>query len=657
MSSSSDSDGEVGVRKRTTVMTLRSSDPSSVSDSERDSNVVADKTAASRRFLKRGINNEELSQLIESIHDSGKRLYFLIQQNTNTKRHIKEEVNCLNQMTKKLFRNKSFVLEEAKKALRKRKAPTVSTQTEALSEETKEKGLKPATREVAIQATPETREMITQTEEPSTLTLLPQSTAFQDWKQLAEKKWDKEIFATTELVQGSPLTNDKPEESMVVLVDLEDQKMANGIQKEFLAKFPLLSQMEDLEFLQLTTTIGSSLKRKSKTEAGQAVKVYKTLLPKDEEGIFKAMAKLEAATKAEKTLALHQVKNLSADKFLKLVQFLFRDPQRKIRIFTEPGRQRNKSPQKTETSKLTVRVQKIKSHPTYAIVVGKKESVTPVATIKKIRTCIGNNGDADKIKSIRTNGDGNLIITLDKNVTALESLGMDIRKTMGKDNVCLLKERSEKSSIVLKGLDATVTKEDVVEAILDFSNGSIQEYELKVGELRPYARSEQAVTIRLDEKIADHLVRTRTLRIGMTRCKIEEHLEIVKCNRCWAYDHRTPQCKNADKRKACFRCGKEEHLSRACKKKEVECVCILCDKKGHYAGSGKCPKFREALAEAKEERRRKRQEEDKRHLHRTQVAADLAKKAAEHKDGVPSEKSGTERGAVSSARQADADKH
>ncbi|XP_066253026.1 uncharacterized protein [Euwallacea similis] len=240
-------------------------------------------------------------------------------------------------------------------------------------------------------------------------------------------------------------------------------------------------------------------------------------------------------------------------------------------------------------------------------------------TIKKINSSLGENEKKESIKTIKTDKEGNLIITLEKDESALEALGRDIGKSLGKDNVRLLKERQEKVSVFIRGMDASASKKEVLEALKN-KLPDLKEADVAIREMRPYAKSSQAVTVRLYEKLAEKLLESG-LRVGLVRCRLERHLKIEKCRNCWAYDHASAQCKGPDRRKCCFRCGKSDHRGKNCTKKDEECVCVLCKEKGHCPGTANCGKFRDALKAARLEATRAARRDEKQITDRRQGTA------------------------------------
>ncbi|XP_066261160.1 uncharacterized protein, partial [Euwallacea similis] len=517
------------------------SDSSVISENARlDSNkipTVANETAS--------LSAEELKCLIDTLFYTGKELLALIKANKNTKREIKQGIRKFSACADKLRDNKKLILERAKK---RNTVATIATQTG---------------QETAVES-------------------LPTKTTFQAWKLLEGRTWSNTVFTSTEVVIGNPVEDGLPEETKVVFVEEEDQKMTESIQSQFKNRYPEIENLANFDVLEQFVKIKSR-----KTDKCIGKKIIKVNVPLAESDVFDTLVKLREETGREKRLALHHLKGMSVAKLRKMVQFIFKDGP-KIRIFT--------TKLKTAEGKQPAVQNKKKNYATYAIVVNNQKS-TAAETIKKINSSLGTNESKEVIKTIKSNKEGNLVITLEKNEKALETIGRDLEKSLGKDSVRLLKERQEKTSVFIRGMDAAATKDEVFKALKN-KIPDLKEADVAIGEMRPYAQSGQAVTVRLQEKHAAAIL-AEPLRVGLVRCKLEKHLTIDRCVRCWAYDHATANCSGPDRRKCCYRCGKPDHRGKNCTRKEEDCICVLCNEKGHRPTSSKCVKFRNALNRAR----------------------------------------------------------
>lgn len=104
---------------------------------------------------------------------------------------------------------------------------------------------------------------------------------------------------------------------------------------------------------------------------------------------------------------------------------------------------------------------------------------------------------------------------------------------------------------------------------------------------------------------ARKLVEKGSVRIGLTLCSVHEKVDVVQCYKCWNYDHRRTDCKEAEDRGNRYRrCTGAGHVEADCVENTL--ICLSCKVEGHKTGSGRCPQFRKALSRAKLLQRNKR---------------------------------------------------
>lgn len=82
----------------------------------------------------------------------------------------------------------------------------------------------------------------------------------------------------------------------------------------------------------------------------------------------------------------------------------------------------------------------------------------------------------------------------------------------------------------------------------------------------------------------------------MVNCRTEKRIDVPRCYKCWAYDHKIKDCKGPNKRALCYNCGGENHST---KEFANESSCVLCEGKQHGMGSTKCLVFRHVLDNAR----------------------------------------------------------
>ena len=208
------------------------------------------------------------------------------------------------------------------------------------------------------------------------------------------------------------------------------------------------------------------------------------------------------------------------------------------------------------------------------------------------------------IKSIRQTRSGDMLITTTKGSASAEEIERVLKETTTVRAKANKTTRGrEGATIFIKGMDAVTTKAEVSEALIE-AGGKAEE--MKVGELRPYYGSSQAVTVTLPEEAAEKILKKKELRIGYNWCRVIKRVEVTQCYRCWRHGHKAAACKNAeDRSNNCRNCGDKGHLQKEC---TLQKFCPVCKRQGHSAGTGGCPATRQALREARaEETKTKRQ--------------------------------------------------
>ncbi|KAL1493486.1 hypothetical protein ABEB36_011527 [Hypothenemus hampei] len=140
---------------------------------------------------------------------------------------------------------------------------------------------------------------------------------------------------------------------------------------------------------------------------------------------------------------------------------------------------------------------------------------------------------------------------------------------------------SNQETLIIRGMDELTEKQEVSDALIKAAPNMI-ENGFRLSDLRPMSRNRRAATL-----------------IG-GQGRLEKRVEVLRCGKCWAYDHTAKDCKGTDRRGHCFKCGRQGHLAKDCKE---EAGCPLCEKPGHRAGSGECELFRRALSVRRRESR------------------------------------------------------
>lgn len=97
----------------------------------------------------------------------------------------------------------------------------------------------------------------------------------------------------------------------------------------------------------------------------------------------------------------------------------------------------------------------------------------------------------------------------------------------------------------------------------------------------------------IEEETTDILLREPWIRIGWSRCRLKERVEVGRCYRCESINHLAKDCKETPIGEKCRKCGNEGHKAAECQGENV--YCWTCKTDDHRNASFKCPRFRDAI--------------------------------------------------------------
>ena len=207
-----------------------------------------------------------------------------------------------------------------------------------------------------------------------------------------------------------------------------------------------------------------------------------------------------------------------------------------------------------------------------------------------------------EIANIRLTASNAVLIT-PKNPKDVNSLlkpgAFPKQSTLGKDVTARLpKSQVVTYQVIIKGLDASVTEDEVKEMLnrqeLDF-----------ISVKRIWSRARDCATEMMRLVLKDEQTKKQLLKNGLYldqmrfKCiaarEDEERKLVFQCFKCQALnDHKTWECKNEQK---CVLCA-GPHMKSECTKAKEEAKCCNCDG-NHGAWSRECPKYKEAVENKK----------------------------------------------------------
>ncbi|XP_048522716.1 uncharacterized protein LOC125504559, partial [Dendroctonus ponderosae] len=380
------------------------------------------------------------------------------------------------------------------------------------------------------------------------------------------KKWDPVVYINTEIKEGNPLDTEDST-TKVLLIYKNGEAKESLIERLFVEKHPEMRGMEE-DFGILEQKINIRMKSPTKTTNKKVVKIAY----KEEEDLFKKLARLQEETAGDKGIATHQTRGIKTGRLRKMLEGIFHNTESKVEIFTRANALNQAT---TIGKKLGARGEiGTKQRKTFALVVGNKEK-SYEENLKSVKKTLMENNLAEGIKELRSTRDGRLLITTDKQQEIVEEIRSALHGNKDvAEHVRIVGRHSDKVPIHIRGLESLATKEDLV-AALNGKFSSIKESDYSLSDLRPNANCTQAVTLLIRREMANELLEGKHIKIGLVRCSMEARINLQRCSKCWE-------------------CTKEPS-------------CPICQKKGHRAGSGKCDAFKASLTEVKKALRKEAQ--------------------------------------------------
>lgn len=208
----------------------------------------------------------------------------------------------------------------------------------------------------------------------------------------------------------------------------------------------------------------------------------------------------------------------------------------------------------------------------------------------RVKEELRKSGDISKVHTARETRGGELLLTMDESPKHMKGI---VEKQIAGAKARV--SDTGNKILHIRDLDAVTTREEATEALTTITEGK----DLTVKSIRPAYGNTQVVTVEASKETAEELLKRRTVKIGMSVCRVRERIPLSQCRRCLNFGHIASKCREASLGERCYTCGEEGHLSKDCRKPPF---CPVC-KEGHRAGDRSCGAFRKALRLARESSR------------------------------------------------------
>lgn len=241
--------------------------------------------------------------------------------------------------------------------------------------------------------------------------------------------------------------------------------------------------------------------------------------------------------------------------------------------------------------------------PNPVVVVRPKEGVQ----VEDVRAELRKKVDARHLNVKRgTSGkDGEVVIAL-KDEESVKLLKENVEKNMGGQYDVNIRENL-KPTIKLIGMSEEWNDEELKGTLVDQNEAfdNLKHFKL----CRTYCNQKLrfnnvSVIIELDAETFTRVMNEERLNCGWDRCRVVDGLQVMRCYRCCAFNHKSKDCKASTP--SCPICS-ENHLVQECKSNSKECV--NCKKMNsvrnlsldtdHAAWDEKCPVYQRQLKQRK----------------------------------------------------------
>ena len=167
----------------------------------------------------------------------------------------------------------------------------------------------------------------------------------------------------------------------------------------------------------------------------------------------------------------------------------------------------------------------------------------------------------------------------------------------------------KKPKIKIVGIDEELTKDELKRKIKN-QNSAVKMSDMEIVVIKKMKTKYMAI-VEVDAGVYDIIMKMGKLKIGWCLCPIYEYVSVLRCYKCFGYNHKQGDC---TRDQCCARCGGKNHQTSECKETVLKCVnCEAMNRKlnlnldcGHTVYDIKCPVYVRNI-----ERRRERVEYQK----------------------------------------------
>lgn len=195
------------------------------------------------------------------------------------------------------------------------------------------------------------------------------------------------------------------------------------------------------------------------------------------------------------------------------------------------------------------------------------------------------------VKSLRKTKKDNLVIVTEKKEcanTLKNAIESNVQSKIADMKIAV---GGEKSTIMIRDIEGSVSQEEVMEAIQKETK-STSALEIKMSK---NWRGSLTAEISMNKDEAKKLIEVGKIKIGWSVCRVKNKIILNRCYGCLRMGHSWFECRYRNQnrgKKRCFNCTEEGHLVSECTK---QARCNVCKVTGHRPDSAQCPQFRRKI--------------------------------------------------------------
>lgn len=387
-----------------------------------------------------------------------------------------------------------------------------------------------------------------------------------EYLQFVNKPWPESVYERTKEVEGNPVNTKEGDVLYFVKEKGEDTTLMSIVQNRYPEVIDILTDEtekdERVQYLECTvSTKKKTNKRRVHIVETRGETDLREILLHLNENIIKDVKRLTIAVSVPE----------SRQVIRKSMEILFADElEWEVEFFV---------PKKTVQSDIFI--DRRERRPEAVIV--KTNVSTYAETLKNIRAVINPEDMGVGIKTVKLTKDKNVIIETEPGKA--EMLHREIAtKVIGVES----RVTGNTTAVIILDIDASISGKEIAEYI----KKETKEYDTDVKSLRTAKSGTQVAIVSMPTKTAETLISRGDIKIGWTRCRVKQKIDVIRCFNCLKMGHHSEVCKEPKEVRRCLNCAQPGHLSKDCIHLSY---CSTCEITGHRTDSSSCPSFRKLL--------------------------------------------------------------